>query len=142
MSDCCSTSCIAKAPRKRRCPESGFECPEVSTRTILHHVKRPWAWEEKTQGYYFCADPGCDVVYFGDDGAVITRSQVRTSVGVKETSKQAPLCYCFGVSKEEGASDPSLRDFVIEKTRSGLCSCETSNPSGRCCLADFPVNLD
>jgi hypothetical protein len=114
----------------------------VSTRTILHHIKRPWAWEEKTQGYYFCADPDCDVVYFGDDGSVITRSQVRTTVGVKETSMQAPLCYCFGVSKEKGASDPSLRDFVIEKTRSGLCSCETSNPSGRCCLADFPVNLD
>jgi hypothetical protein len=27
---------------------------------------------------------------------------------------------------------------VMAQTKAGLCSCDTSNPSGRCCLKDFP----
>ena len=138
MSDCCSASCGSKPPRKHRCPVNGVEYSEVSVKTILHHMTMPWTWSDKKQGYYFCEDPNCDVVYFGEDGSVINRSEVRTTVGVKESSGDAPLCYCFGISKEDFNSNPSLRDFVVQKTKGGLCSCETSNPSGRCCLGDFP----
>lgn len=140
MSDCCSPSCGTKRPRKHRCPANGVEYSEVSVKTMLHHMRMPWAWAEKKQGYYFCEDPNCDVVYFGEDGSVINKSGVRTSIGVKEFSEDSPLCYCFGISKADFLSNPSLRDFVIQKTQSGLCSCETSNPSGRCCLKDFPRN--
>jgi hypothetical protein len=48
------------------------------------------------------------------------------------------LCYCFGISREDFKRDPGLRDFVVAKTKAGECSCETKNPSGRCCLKDFP----
>lgn len=140
MTDCCSESCETKPPRKYRCPVNGVEYSEVSAKTILHHVKMPWAWSEKKQGYYFCEDPNCDVVYFGEDGSLITKSQVRTPIGVEEPSGDAPICYCFGVSKRDFSSNPSLKDYVVQKTKKGLCSCETSNPSGRCCLKDFPRN--
>ena len=139
MSDCCSSSCSAAAPpKKHKCPVNGIEYAEVSARTIIHHIKNPWQWTEKKQGYYFCEDPNCDVVYFGEDGSVISRSEVRTAIGIKDKSSDSLVCYCFGVSKAEAISNPSIKDYVIQSTRIGLCSCETSNPSGRCCLKDFP----
>ena len=138
MSDCCSSSCEASAPRKHTCPVNGAEGVEVSLRTIFHHLKAPWAWAAQPQAYYFCSDPGCDVVYFGEDGSTLSKAEVRTTIGVKESSLDAPLCYCFGVSKSDALSDSSVKAFVVQKTKEGLCSCETSNPSGRCCLKDFP----
>ncbi|MDQ6957466.1 MAG: hypothetical protein Q9M21_09760, partial [Mariprofundaceae bacterium] len=53
------------------------------------------------------------------------------------------LCHCFDISqsdyskalqsKESGA----MKAFVIQQTKDKLCACESRNPSGRCCLADF-----
>jgi len=39
-------------------------------------------------------------------------------------------------------ADPGIRDFVVAQTRLGLCACDTRNPSGRCCLIDFPRDGD
>jgi len=50
----------------------------------------------------------------------------------------SPLCYCFGISMNDYRRDPSLKDVVSAKTKAGLCSCKTMNPSGNCCLKDFP----
>ena len=139
MADCCSSSdCKTAHPNKRRCPAHGVECTEVSTRTIAHHVKHAWQWDSKGRRYYFCNDPDCDVVYFGDDDSVILKSQLRTIVGVKETTDHARFCYCFGVTKADYEHNPAIKDFVVAQTKAGMCSCETSNPSGRCCLKDFP----
>ncbi|MBI5889753.1 MAG: copper chaperone Copz family protein [Nitrosomonadales bacterium] len=139
MSDCCSPANSATAhPKKHRCPKNGIEYHEVSARTILHHIKQSWLWQDRGRRYFFCDDPDCEVVYFADDDTVILKSQLRTGVGVKETGGDALLCYCFGITKADAAGNPGVRDFVVEKTRLGLCSCETSNPSGRCCLKDFP----
>ena len=97
-------------------------------------------WKRKDEGerYFFCSDPGCDVVYFGDNDSIITKAQLRTTVGVKETSNDAPACYCFGVSKADAINDPTIREYVMSQTKHAQCSCDVSNPSGRCCLKDFP----
>jgi hypothetical protein len=110
---------------------------EVSVRTIIHHLKAPWAWAPSAKHYYFCDAPDCDVAYFGDDDSVILKSQLRTRIGVKERGGNDLLCYCFGVSRTDVERDPATREFVIAQTRIGACSCETSNPSGRCCLKDL-----
>ena len=139
MADCCSPrDQCEKHPNKLPCPASGIECQEVSVRTIAHHINEPWAWAATANRYFFCDDPACEVVYFGDDGSTILKSQLRTSVGVKEQSAHSALCYCFGVSKADYQHNPATRDYVVAQTKAGLCSCETSNPSGRCCLKDFP----
>ena len=138
MKDCCASRDIVASPRKCICPAHGKECAEVSLQTILHHIKHAWRWEAKMQAYYFCEDPDCDVVYFGEDGSRILRHEVRGIVGIKDRSPAAPVCYCFGVSRADARADPAIRNYVIEKTRDGLCSCTSSNPSGRCCLKDFP----
>lgn len=139
MSDCCSSSASdVLHPHKRRCPRHGGECAEVPRRTIVHHLWSPWQWRGKEQRYFFCDAPGCDVVYFGEDDSIIPAAQLRTVVGLKEAADDAPVCYCFGVSRADALRDAAIRDYVVEQTRLGLCSCDTSNPSGRCCLKAFP----
>ena len=139
MSECCSTSgCESSHLKKRRCPSNGREYAEVSARTIAHHIKEAWAWQPAGHRYFFCDDPDCEVVYFGDEGSTILKSQLRTQLGLKEMSDEGLLCYCFGVTKRDFRSNPAVRDFVVGQTKAGLCSCETSNPSGRCCLKDLP----
>jgi hypothetical protein len=140
MTDCCSNSCSSHpTPERHVCPANGRVYREVSVKTIMHHIKEPWAWEEKSQRYYFCEDPECEVVYFGQDNSIIERSALRTKVGIKEKSLSALVCYCFGVSYGEASKKPGIKQFVTEKTRNDICACETRNPSGKCCLKEFPV---
>ena len=139
MSDCCSTSSTTDVfPRKHICPVNGKEYGQVSANTIKHHVRAPWAWLEKNQGYYFCSDPNCRVVYYGQDNSIIEQEAVRTKVGIKGSSENALVCYCYGVSKIEAETNPRIREFVVEETKHQRCACESRNPSGKCCLADFP----
>ena len=91
MSDCCSKSCSHS--ETHRCPANGKEYKGVSKKTILHHIKEPWRWQGESQSYYFCDDPECDVVYFGQDNSTIEKSALRTIVGIKEKSDSFPICY-------------------------------------------------
>lgn len=138
MSDCCSSQCENSHTVKHVCPVNGKEYSEVPMRTISHHIKQSWFWDGEEQPYYFCDDPECDVVYFGIDDSVILKSQVRTTVGMKENSNNSMVCYCYGATKEDVRDEASIRNFVIQKTKSGDCSCETSNPAGTCCIKYFP----
>lgn len=134
MSDCCSSA----QPKKSRCPACGNECAEVSARTMAHHLKQAWTWQDRGCRYFFCGSPACEVVYFGEDGSVIGNAAVRTPVGAKDASDAAVLCYCFGVTRADALRSSEARAYVLAQTERGSCSCETSNPSGRCCLKDFP----
>jgi YHS domain-containing protein len=136
MTDCCESSC--NSSRKHRCPINGKEYGSVSTKTILHHLNEPWKRDLEGKGYYFCSDSDCDVVYFGQDNSVISKKELRTEIGIKETAPSRTVCYCFGVSYSTAAQNKTIVSFVKDKTKQSLCSCETSNPSGRCCLKDFP----
>ena len=139
MSDCClSNKDVEQHPKRRVCPENGKQYLGVPYSTVLHHVKEPWKLALKEQVYYFCDDPQCDVVYFGIDDFTILKEQLRTTVGIKETSNDTLICYCFGVSKLEALTNDEAKAFVVEQTKSSTCSCSTHNPSGRCCLKDFP----
>ena len=139
MSDCCNKGDQqAGTPRKLACPKNNVEYAEVSKKTLLHHIKFPWLRNLKDQPYYFCHAPECDVVYFGLDGTTITKAEVRTSIGIKNHDPDSLICYCFGVSKSDARHYPEIKNFVTQQTREKMCSCETSNPSGRCCLKDFP----
>jgi len=136
MSNCSAPSNTAR-PNKFKCPVNGKQYAGVSNKTILLHINEPWNWDGKTQGYYFCEDPECEVVYFGEDESIITKSALRTVIGIKEKSEEALICYCFGVSKR-AVVDSQIKKFVIKNTKDHACACEIRNPSGRCCLKDFP----
>ena len=139
MSDCSSSSSIPYSPPKKyRCPVNGKEYSGVSTATIMHHIKEPWKWHNTQQAYYFCEDPECDVVYFGQDDSFIKKYSLRTAVWVKEKSGTSLICYCFGVDTNTATTNQSVKDFVIKKISENACACKTRNPSGKCCLKDFP----
>ena len=142
MSDCCSgskssTDVKKSHPRKKACPLNQHEYALVEIKTILHHLAESWNADLKQQAYYYCNDPECDVAYFAEDGSTIKKSQLRTNLSSKDKN-QALICYCFGVSMADAKDNPEIKNFVIQQTKVGNCSCETSNPSGRCCLKDFP----
>ncbi len=88
------------------------------------------------------------MVYFAEEeDTQFTKSQLKVPVGVKETSGERPLCYCFGHSvgsiKEQlgvkGRSD-ALED-IRAKMKAPGCHCETSNPSGSCCLGSVTKGI-
>ena len=139
MNECCTQKETSEHyPKSYSCPENGQAYASVKRKTLLHHISRPWLKPLAEQGYYFCTDPECDVVYFGQDNTVVRRDELRTAVGQKSDAENAALCYCFGVTKAETRLDNNIKGFITLQTKKSLCSCETSNPSGRCCLKDFP----
>ena len=144
MSDCCGTSCDSKSddkkssPRKFTCPVNNKDYIPVTIKTILHHIKSPWNITLSGEQYYFCDDPNCDVVYFGFDGSVINKSELRTKVGIKEKTDDTYACYCFGATKAQAKQDSSIKTYVTQQTKENNCACDIRNPSGRCCLKDFP----
>ena len=139
MASCCSSSTQENNyPKRHICPANGNEYLAVSPATIKHHLNEPWAWKETNQGYYYCTDPKCDVVYFAEDDSTLTQADLHTSVGRKSTSPDATVCYCYHASQQDIINNPSIRDFVIQETQAKNCACDSKNPSGRCCLADFP----
>jgi hypothetical protein len=138
LSDCCSPKEAMGPAMKRKCPVDGKSNSAVPLMTILHHIKDPWNWNHAEQNYYFCSDPECDVVYFGEDGSTVKKCDLRTPVGIKEKSGSAIICYCFGVTRDEAGRSTQAMEFVVEKTKEHACACKTRNPSGKCCLKDFP----
>ena len=139
MSECCNTEkSVPVYPKRYRCPFNQQEYKAVSRKTVLQHANKPWQLSLPEQGYYFCTDPECDVVYFGEDDRVLIRNNLRTDVGQKSTGNTRTICYCFGVSLQQAQADATVKEFVVEQTRQHMCDCENRNPSGRCCLNDFP----
>lgn len=133
-----------RAVRTRACPECGHRAQAVGYLTLLHQLRTPLNQSLAEQPYWFCADPGCRVVYFGRDGAAYGATELREPVLQKSADPDRLVCHCFGISvsrveeeiAERGAS--ASRQFVAEQTRRGNCACELRNPSGKCCLRDFP----
>jgi len=138
MTQCCTSSNASQShPKNYKCPVNGKPYNSVSPTTILHHIKEPWKWSPTKQEYYFCDDPDCDVVYFAQDDSTISKSSLRTKVGLKEKTPSSLICYCFGVTRNT-ATNKDIKAFVIKNTKDKTCACTTRNPSGRCCLKDFP----
>lgn len=136
MSNCCTAD--GNLSSRATCPVNGIQYGRVPTRTVLHHIKFPWAWRRWAHRYYFCDDPDCDVVYFDQAGSTINREALRTTVGAKTRGEDVTVCYCFGISRANLAYVPETRAFVLEQTKKQICACEVRNPAGRCCLRDFP----
>lgn len=139
MTHCCTTN--NNIPPNAVCPRNGQHYPRIKTRTVLHQICKPWQRKLTARSYYFCDDPDCDVVYFGDDQQVILLSEIRQSVGQKSFAPDRPVCYCFDILMSDLQSEQehdALKTFVAKQTKQSTCDCEIRNPSGKCCLKDFP----
>lgn len=140
---CCSsnqcTNNAAQTPRKLTCPVNGQSYATLATQTVKHHLKHPWHHPNLDEHTFaFCADPACEVIYFDESGDTFTQADVRTPVGQKSEAPEALICYCFDVSRADAAKFPDAQDYVLAQTKAKQCACEIRNPSGKCCLKDFP----
>jgi hypothetical protein len=122
---------------------NGRICRRVGYRTVLHQVRGSLARRLSDEGYYFCADPDCEVAYFTDDGRLIDRRDLREPSLRIDGPQSRLVCYCFGFTASEltpegGDMTRAVLAFIREQTRRGYCACEVRNPSGRCCLAELP----
>ena len=122
------------------CPVNGRVSAAVNHRTVLHHVKSPRARQIPVQGYYFCTDPDCGVMYFGEDDRILGRDYLRSAAGQNARTPGRPMCYCFGLRANDAlvATAGIARKFVIDHTRPGSCDCAIRKPAGRCCLKALP----
>lgn len=134
--------CCDKVPRTASCPACRQPGAAVGTATLLHQLATPWRQSPGIEQHYFCNQHDCPVVYFTASGREFSAGELRQPVGQKSDAAGRTLCYCFDIRYSDLA-DPGAarqcRDFVIQKTRDKVCACEQRNPSGRCCLRDFPT---
>jgi len=142
MSNCCSTAPdVAHKAVKLNCRKCLEPCKSVSNATVLQHLSFPINLEIETviENYFYCANSNCTVSYFSKTGRIYETSQIRE----QNELQQGWLCYCFDISKEQyqhaikSETALKIKNFVIAQTKAHQCACETRNPSGQCCLADF-----
>ena len=130
-----SSAHVAQEP----CPKCDTSCKNVVIRTLYHQVRFPENQDIAPESYYYCPHKNCSVGYFTLTGLIIPKQHLRTVADIEYNK----LCYCFDIdvaqymSALEDKSAEAIKSFVIQLTKSGDCGCETRNPSGRCCLADF-----
>jgi Zinc binding domain len=137
----------------QRCPHNGSIGKSVERQTVRALLTER-ALERLTSGdYRFCADPACDIVYFGADGMAFVTADLRVKVWQKLSADNGtggvdrPICYCFGES--EGSIRHEIeargRSAAVERVRhqiaEGRCACVVRNPSGRCCLGDLTAAI-
>ena len=135
MSQCCTTKNNKPcAPKDAVCPANGKRYKQVKLTTILHHVTHPWKRTFAEQAYYYCSDPECEVVYFGEDMSTIVSDEMR----IDQQTRKNTICYCFDVSNKDLNENKEIcKAFIIAQTKHSTCDCEIRNPSGKCCLKDF-----
>jgi len=108
-------------------------------RTLFHQVRFPENQAITSDSYYYCPSKQCSVGYFSSNGNTVPKQYLRSYSAIQEDK----LCYCFDIDADQYSSalkanraEP-IKDFVIQRTKSGECACEIRNPSGQCCLANF-----
>lgn len=128
--------------KKPLCPLCKKEAKGVSSKTLNALLKK----EKKEKigsldGFYICKTSTCKAIYFKDTD-ICTQKDVIVSVGFKDDAKIKNYCYCFGWTQERLKQDikdhgrSTAVEDIKEKMDSLGCSCETKNPSGKCCMAD------
>ena len=137
MSSCCSNQ--ATKITTGICPSCGLPCKSVDNKTLYHQVKFPENQMILEDKHYFCVSKNCTVGYFSSTNYIIPKQFLRTYQEIEDDK----LCYCFDINAEHYLSAlntnnaNAIKNFVIQKTKSGDCTCDIKNPSGQCCLAKF-----
>lgn len=88
----------------------------------------------------FCRAESCPVVYFDDFGARVDQSEIGRPIPFKDVD--APLCGCFGFTRDEIEQDLAEGSFArvraaLNKAESTEARCSTQSPHGRSCVAEI-----
>lgn len=85
----------ASAPPCPWCGQPGKKVPQVTVESL---TGRSLAGEEGQ--FSLCLSPACRVAYYGSNGTVILKDELKVKIWFKEESP-VPICYCRGVTDQE-----------------------------------------
>ncbi len=134
---CCSTPAVQNDARD--CPRCGSRGQSVERLTV---AALSAGIIPLNQRYWLCRELECEAVYFGEDGAVVTASDLNVVPGLKSKDQEALVCYCFqhrrgDIEAELVANgETTIPDRITVEVKAGNCTCEVRNPAGKCCLGD------
>ncbi len=144
MSACCVIPFDSKVNKGNTlCPNCGKEGKAVPLITIRAQVRRDHhRYSQLTTGYY-CTSAEDDLVYyFADSDTTIWKTDLVEPGPVKGKGDDTMICFCFRHRRQEILDDyrkngKSVIEIQIrKKVKAGACSCEVSNPAGKCCLGN------
>lgn len=146
MSECCSVKAPEIPAAVMSCPECGSRSKKVDAITVKSLVRRLPFGITPAQ-HYFCEAPTCDVVYFTSSPQAPTfhKGDLLVRVGLKENQDPVPVCYCFGVTRQDIAEEVQrtgkckIGERIKAEVKAGHCACEVKNPSGKCCLGNVTL---
>jgi len=148
MSTCCSSKLKSNIAKKTNCIQCGESSHSVAFKTVLHHIVHPSNQNLREEILYFCDSVICPVIYFSVDDIIFTQESLRGPVGQKSNDPLRTICYCFDVTAQQVLDELCIdglspsKEFVVNQTKEKNCACEIRNPSGRCCLANFPTKIE
>ncbi|MEE8105526.1 MAG: (2Fe-2S)-binding protein [Planctomycetota bacterium] len=142
MSDARDHDCCSEAePASALCPVSSAKGKTVDRMTPASLLVDPSRLGAGP--FYFCPDPGCEVVYFAASGdETYRKADLKVRVGLKETEDPVPVCYCFDFTRAnlreevEQTGATTIPQQIKDGIAAGQCACEVKNPQGICCLGD------
>ena len=79
-----------------------------------------------TNSYYYCSTKTCPIAYFSNRGKPIPKSHLISYHAIQNET----LCYCFDitaikyVSALKAQCAEPIKNFVIQRTKTGECACE------------------
>ncbi len=137
-----NSCCTPKSSDKSECPICHAQSKSVLSKTLEHLLTdKAKATLLSLDGFYYCKSHSCEVVYFKDD-TILSQKDVRVVVGHKKEASPETVCYCFKWTKQmikiqlQEEEKSTVTEDIKYKMNTIGCSCETLNPSGRCCLSD------
>jgi len=123
---------------QRHCPRCGSLGVPATVAAVHEHVQAG-ALATISETAWFCPFPRCEVAYFDTFERAVTVDQLRYPVWPKDP--EAPLCSCFGLSRDEIEQDVAEGGVartraVVEKAKSPEARCDVLSPDGRPCVAE------
>lgn len=119
------------------CPRCGAKGQQVNRDTVRRYVEAEKA-QRVTDPANFCPSPSCEVAYFDAFERVILTSELSRPVYPKDPA--APLCACFGLTRQDIEQDVregvvSRVKAILEKANSPDAQCPQLAANGQSCVA-------
>jgi hypothetical protein len=133
---------------KPKCPVCAHEGSGIPRKVLFQHLDAKGILDIfNWRGAYVCMSASCPCLYYSGSHW-ISHERCNKRVGFKCAEAPRLLCYCFGYTAEEilkkaelGQEKPIL-DQIEGYLGKGARLCQSTNPTGRCCLSQIKECLN
>lgn len=120
-----------------RCPRCGAQGESVRSETLRFHLPKD-QWGRVAETANFCPSPQCEVAYFDAFERFVLADELNRPVYPKDPT--APLCACFGLTREDVEADVREGGVIrtkaaLEKAKSPEARCAQMAGNGQSCIA-------